>query len=165
MPFTLAHGIISFFLAKPFVKGKEFLALAFIAGMTPDLDGLPILFNTSLFYQVHHEITHPLVTGLIMGVIAALIARQFFKMDAVKSFAIFMAGFLSHLLADLFFTNWPIKLFKPFSEAEFSSPLPIEYGIAFSAIVMLLGACWLFTAVRKEKGLRKFIQRMLSRES
>ena len=138
MPFTLVHGLAAFLLVLPFTRDKKLLLLAFIGGLTPDMDGLPILFDQNLFYQLHHVITHPLIAGIIFALIVAFLLTHFLKMDFRPSVLFFFLGFVSHIVTDLLFTNWPIPLFFPFYNAEFSYPIFLTYSLFFSVAITLL---------------------------
>ncbi len=138
MPFTLIHGLLSYFLVCFFTKDKRLRFLGFAAGTLPDLDGIPILFDMELFYAIHHELFHPPIYGIILAIPVALVLGHFFKMDKVKTFAVFAASFILHPLTDVLFTNWPVKLLWPFSEEQFLYPIFIEYNAHLAAIVMLL---------------------------
>ncbi|MFH1588529.1 MAG: metal-dependent hydrolase [Candidatus Diapherotrites archaeon] len=138
--FTLFHGLIPYFTASALTKDKRIWLITFIAGMLPDLDGLPIFFDMNLYYQIHHELFHAPIYGLILGILIALILGKYFKLNKLNSFLAFAGGFALHGLTDVLFTYWPVKLLWPLSNEQFSFPIFSELIIPFSAIlaVMLL---------------------------
>lgn len=151
MPFTLIHGLISFLVVALFTKDRRLLCLAFIAGVMPDLDGIPVLFDLGLFYAIHHELLHPLIYSLLFAPPAAFIMRWLFQIPKIKSFAVFALSYALHPLADVLFTNWPVKLLWPFSSEQFSYPMFIEYnGLLVS--ITILGFCgFMLTELVKKK--------------
>jgi membrane-bound metal-dependent hydrolase YbcI (DUF457 family) len=140
MPFTLFHALASFSAARIVTKDKLLLALAFAGGLAPDLDGAFILFNTDLFYKLHHELLHPPAMGILAGLIVAVACAKLLKLDAKKAFAFFTGGYFLHLLADLLLTNWPIKLLWPLSQAQHSFPELIGYNAEFAIATTLAAA-------------------------
>ena len=137
MPITPIHGLLSFSLAGFFTKNRNLLLLAFIAGMLPDLDGIGLLFNLSMFYAFHHELLHAPVYGLVFAVPAGLVMRKIFKESFAKSALVFAASFISHPLIDIFFTAWPVKLLWPFSSEQFSCPVLVDYNWLLAGVVFL----------------------------
>jgi len=150
LPFTLIHGLIAFLIVALFTKDKRLLALAFWAGMMPDLDGLPILFNLDLYYAIHHELLHPLIYGVIFGVLFAFFLKRAAKMDFGKSFVVFASSYMLHPLTDVIFTNWPVKLFWPLSQEQHSWPILIEQSAALALIVIFGSAILLLKIFRKD---------------
>ncbi len=128
MPFTLVHGAISFFLLSFFTKDKRLWPLAFVAGMLPDIDGFPILWDMGLFRAIHHELLHPLIFGVALAIPAAYLLDYFFKTGRAQTLLVFAASFMLHPLTDVLFTNWPVPLFWPLTSQEFSYPVFIEYN-------------------------------------
>ncbi len=140
MPFTLVHGVISFFVLSFFTKDRRLWLLAFIAGMLPDIDGFPILWDMELFYAIHHELLHPLIYGIVLGIPAALLLNYFFKIDKAKSLLVFATAFMLHPVFDVFFTNWPVKLFWPLYNEQFSYPFFIDYNLLLWPLVPVMVA-------------------------
>ena len=138
MPLTPFHGLIPYFLATIFTKEKRYWLVAFIGGVLPDLDGIPILFDLNLFYLIHHELFHQPIYGIILAIPVVFIAAKYFKMDKLKTAVLFAGGFALHGLTDVLFTNWPVKLLWPFSSEQFSSPMFIEYNFLLAASLTLL---------------------------
>jgi len=139
MPFTIFHGLASFSLARLFTRDKRLLLLAFVGGLAPDLDGLGLLFSQDWYYQFHHELLHPPIMGILLGVFAAIACRKLFNLHKTKTifaFAAFTGGFLLHLLVDLFFTNWPIKLLWPLSQTQYSFASLVQYNLEFAALTV-----------------------------
>lgn len=138
MPFTIFHGLIPYFLASTFTENKKLRILAFIAGMLPDLDGTPVLFDRELYYQIHHELFHAPIYGALLGIPVALILEKYFGMEKKKSFLVFAVSFALHPITDVFFTNWPVKLLWPFSQEQFSNPLFMNYNVLLAATLSTL---------------------------
>ncbi|MBI4210719.1 MAG: metal-dependent hydrolase [Candidatus Diapherotrites archaeon] len=138
MPFTLIHGLISFLAAFPFTKDRRLLLLAFLAGMMPDLDGIPVLFDRELFYALHHELLNPLIYAVLFGLVFALALSRFAKMDFKKSFAVFAASYALHPLTDAVFTDWPVKLLWPLSNTQYSWPVLLDYNAALALLSLIL---------------------------
>ena len=128
MPFTLIHGLIPYFMVLPFTKSKKLRLLAFVAGMLPDLDGIPLLFDMNLYYQLHHELFHAPIYGLLLAIPIAILLSKYFGMNRNKAAIVFAAAFISHPLTDVLFTNWPVKLLWPISSQQFSYSIFINYN-------------------------------------
>ena len=138
MPFTLAHGLISYFIVCAFTKNKNYKMLAFVSGMLPDLDGIPILYDMDLYYKIHHELFHPPIYGILLAVPGAIILNKYFQMNKTKAFLVFAASFILHPITDVLFTNWPVKLLWPFSQEQYSYPIFIEYNILLVLFMLFL---------------------------
>jgi len=105
--------------------------------MMPDLDGLPILFDAKLYYAIHHELLHPLIYALLLGVLLAFLLKRLAQMDFGKTFAVFAAGYALHPLAGVVFTNWPVRLFWPLSQEQYSWPILADQNGPLATIVIL----------------------------
>ena len=135
MPFTLVHGLIPYFIVCLFTKSKKLRFLAFVAGMLPDLDGLPILFDVDLYYSVHHELFHEPIYGLLLAIPVAVILAKYFNIGGKKSFLVFSGSFILHSITDVLFTNWPVKLLWPFFGKGFSCPFLMDLNFGLAVLV------------------------------
>ena len=138
MPFTLIHGLISYFFAVSITKDKRLWVLGFIAGVLPDLDGLPILFDLDLFYAIHHELFHEPIYGILLAIPIALILKRKFAINEKMAFTVFSIGLILHPITDVLFTNWPVKLLWPLSNEQFSFQTLINYSTILSIGLVIL---------------------------
>ena len=121
-------------------RDKRLWALAFVAGMLPDLDGIPILFDMDLYYAIHHELFHPPIYGILLGIIAAFALYRFFRMPKLPTFFAVAAGFILHPVFDIFFTNWGVKMLWPFSDEKHLFSYFIGYNWALVLAIPLMVA-------------------------
>jgi len=138
MAFTFVHGLIAFLIVYYLTKNQKLALVALIAGMLPDLDAIPILWDINLYYEIHHEWFHAPVYGILIGIPAALLAEKYFKMDKIKTFAVFAFSFIFHGITDVFTTAWPVKLLWPFSQEKFVFPVLNQYDFETALIVLVL---------------------------
>lgn len=143
MPNTITHGIISYSLISVFTKNKILRIIAFFGGMFPDLDGLPILFDMNLYYQLHHELLHAPIIGFVIALPIALAINYFYKIKFWKVYLAFSFGYLLHSITDVFFTNWYVKLLLPFSQEKFSYPIFFDLNFILAIIISI----WIFFKV------------------
>ena len=128
MPFTLFHGIIGYLSAIPFTKDPKIRFLAFAAGILPDLDGLPVLYNNELYHQIHHAWFHPPIYGIFFGLLFVTLAFLYYKkynlpFQYLKTFGIFFLAFSLHPLTDIISSNWAINIFYPFGTLYLSTTI------------------------------------------
>jgi membrane-bound metal-dependent hydrolase YbcI (DUF457 family) len=145
MPNTIFHGIIPYALASIFTKNKVIRWIALAGGMFPDLDGAPILFNTDLYYQLHHELLHAPGLGFVIALPVSLIAKRLYGIKFWKSYLAFSLAYLLHSITDVFFTNWYVKLLWPFSQEKFSYPIFLN----FNFVLGILAAFFIFYKIFK----------------
>lgn len=140
MPFTLVHGLVAYFIVLPFTKSRKLRLLAFAAGMLPDLDGVPLLFDMNLYYQLHHELLHAPIYGVLLAIPVALLLSKYFGMSRNKTALVFASAFMAHSITDVFFTNWPVKILWPISAQQFSYPIFISYNwfLALAVVIALI---------------------------
>jgi len=151
MPFTLFHGMLSATAAALFTRYWRLIAIAFLGGCIPDLDGVPILFDLNLYRQLHHVLLHPPVYGLVFGAIVAFALWKMYLMDWKLVLAAFFAGYALHSITDLFFTDWPIRMLWPLSEQQFSYPVLMQYNIPFALAVGLAFGIMVLSFYPKKK--------------
>lgn len=131
-----AHGPIGFLTAlaaKPWwrkwtsdgIAAGWMLALGYLGGIFPDIDLFYISYvNASLSHRdlITHTPALYIAVGAVVGAVLALIKKQ----TAAVAVAIFCAGALTHMVADLIVGQ--IKLFYPFSGRFFGlTDLRIEW--------------------------------------
>lgn len=78
MPNTMSHRVIPYVLASIFTKNKIIRWIALAGDMFLDLDGIPIFFNTNLYYQIHHELLHAPIIGFVIALPVALIVKRLY---------------------------------------------------------------------------------------
>lgn len=137
MPFTLIHGFIGYLAIALFTKDRKLRWLGLLGGLVPDIDAIPFIYSIDLYLQIHKTL-HPVVFGLAFGIVLAFASERFFRVNRIWAGAAFMAGFFLHLAADLIFTDWPIKLFWPFSQESFIYPFLSSYQIELNMLVTAL---------------------------
>lgn len=158
MPFTLVHGLVPYLGASALTKDWKLRLLAFLAGMAPDLDGIPLLFNMGLYRALHRELFHQPVWGLVLAIPVALFLHKYYGMDVKKSAVVFAIAFISHPVTDLFFTGWPIRMLWPFSTQLYSFPAFVQLnwllalGVAAIFVVQQLGV---FRKVKERIGKKQ----------
>jgi len=153
MPFTGIHGLLALVPAWFLAKNRRLALVAFIAGMLPDLDGLPLFFDMNLYYQVHHELFHAPIYGVLLAVPVALILGKYWKLDRKITAVVFAGSFALHSVTDVFFTSWPVKLFWPLTNQEFSYPILREYNWLLSIAVLVAAVfCARSLLIQSRKG-------------
>lgn len=155
--FTLIHALQAYLVASVFTKDSKLRLFSFIGGLFPDLDGITYLFDKELYYRYHREILHPPLAGLA---IALLLFYSYEKKSENRkgTAAFFMLGFLTHVVADIFTTNWPVNLVAPLGTLYVSASPWLSYETIFGVIVPAVTATTvvLFAAlVIKEQVLRR----------
>ncbi len=107
----LAHFLAAFAVSWTLASKARDRALIVLAGVLPDIDGAPILFDKALYAQVHHTIGHSYVFGLPLALAAGALAC-----DRRRTAALALAAFTLHLAADIVGTNWPVQALYPLSD-------------------------------------------------
>ncbi|HPM85830.1 MAG: metal-dependent hydrolase [Candidatus ainarchaeum sp.] len=164
MPNTIIHGIIPYILASVFTENKILKWIALIGGMFPDLDGIPILFDTNLYYQIHHELLHPPFIGFVIALPVALIVKKLYGIKIWKTYLAFSLGYLLHSLVDVFFTNWYVKLLWPFSQEKFSYPIFLNLNFVLAFLVSLWILFNIFKFIIEKKNLLQEIKKLLPKK-
>ena len=155
MALTLIHGLISFLIVSRFTKNEKLRKLAFIAGMLPDLDGLPLFWDMNLYYAIHHEWFHQPIYGILLGIPIAFILNKYFKLDKIKVFLVFSFSFIFHSVTDLLTTAWPVKMLWPLSQEMHVFPVLKEFNLAIALIVfVLVGIQFYLEKKRKNKAIK-----------
>ncbi|MCX6803452.1 MAG: metal-dependent hydrolase [Candidatus Diapherotrites archaeon] len=146
MAFTLFHGAIGYLFACLITKDKNLRRIGFIGGIIPDLDGLflftDFFFNTNYYPLFHRTLTHPILFGIFAAIITVIIMHKLFKTNKIKTFVVFLSGFLLHDAIDLLYntttTGWAIPLFAPLSTEKYSFPFIGTYTGVFNALCMII---------------------------
>ena len=140
MPFTIIHGLISYFAVCLFSRDKRLRLLAFAAGILPDLDALGILFGMDYYYQFHRTLFHPLLYAIVFAIPISFALNKFLKIPKIKSFIVIAVAFALHIATDLLFTSWPIRVFWPFSQQQFTFPYLEQFNSELAVVLLLLFA-------------------------
>jgi len=84
-----------------------------LASLTPDLDGLSLLFGLDVYARYHHLLLH----NLLFGVVVTLVSAYRVGLRPLSLGLVFLA-FLSHLVGDYFGSGpgWGLWPFLPFSD-------------------------------------------------
>lgn len=113
----VTHGLISWWVANARPMARRDRLLVFLAGVLPDIDGLPILFSRDLYFRWHHIACHNLCFGLIcFGLIALLAEKRLLCVGlAFVSFHLHLAGdyFGSGGWDGRFLHVWPLPYLYP----------------------------------------------------
>lgn len=140
MPSPIGHGIIGLAVyaglanqenRKTFLTKKD-IVVCLLCSYVPDLDFLPGLI-TGKHFQFHHGLTHSLIFGIVFGVILSSLLGRFRSQTFWKGAGIYTILVWMHVVLDGFIVdNRPlvahgIKLFYPFSDSTFKSPIDIFF--------------------------------------
>lgn len=140
MPSPLFHSATGYFLSKflPFKwipnchQPRSFtlhVAYPVFVAIAADFDLIPqILTGESL----HRGITHSLIFTLGFSVIAGWIGSRIWKTSYQSLFRFTLILYSSHLILDFFSEGRGIKVFLPFIDQFFKSPIILFPGIHFS---------------------------------
>lgn len=153
----LTHFLAAFALSWTLASRARDRALIVLAGVLPDIDGAPILFDKALYGQVHHTIGHSYVFGLPLAIAAGALACE-----KRRTAALAFAAFTLHLAADIAGTNWPVQALYPLSDYGLSAAGILSdetiYAVinpaAFAVAAAAAGAAVLVRSVRPGKPAR-----------
>lgn len=137
--FTLIHALQAYLVAAVFTKDSKLRLFSFIGGLLPDLDGITYLFDKELYYRYHHEILHPPLVGLAVA-LAMLYLYERKTEGRNGAAAFFMLGFLTHVVVDIFTTNWPVNLVAPLGTLYVSASPGLSNETIFGVIVPAMTA-------------------------
>jgi len=125
----LNHALIAWTIANSFNVDVRTRRFCLLAGVIPDLDGIPILFDEEMFLAVHHTFGHTLLFGVLVSLVFALFLEK-----KRLGFYVILLGFAAHLGADIIGSNWPVPAFAPLLPAQISiSPYASDF-IIYSVI-------------------------------
>lgn len=160
MPFTLIHGIIAYLFARKFSKNKNIRRLAFIGGLTPDIDGYPILFGDFAAYRkIHHEWLHPPFYGIIFGIAFSLIfcfycRKKKIKFNFLHGVIALFAGHFLHSLVDIITSDWAINFLYPFANLYVGDIFNLQNYFLMNSLDLLISItaiALLFCSYKKDK--------------
>lgn len=112
----IMHGLIAWLFAVLLVRKARDRRLAVIAGVSPDLDGVFILFNMDLYIQYHHTFGHSLFFAGGVAIAAFALASE----KKLKVAAAAFGAVLLHMFADYIGSGWPIPPFYPLYKEGFT---------------------------------------------
>jgi len=87
--------------------------LVVVASLAPFLDGVHVFWNQRRFQEVHHEYTCSLPVGLLVVALLVPFARRGRRLQTALACAL---AFSLNAGLDVVTTNWPVRLFYPFSD-------------------------------------------------
>ncbi len=125
----LNHALIAWMIANSFDVDTRTRRFCLLAGVIPDLDGIPILFDEQLFQAVHHTFGHTLLFGVLVSLVLALFLEK-----KRLGFSVILLGFAAHLGADIIGSNWPVPMFAPFLPAQISVSPYVSDFVIYSVI-------------------------------
>lgn len=136
MATPLGHGLAGLCgsqLATP-VRHKYrwwWLLFALFAAVAPDMDFLPGLLVGDM-NRFHHGWSHTVVGAVVFGALSALLLKRF--TDTPARLGLWSGGiYASHLLLDWLTYDgrapYGIPLFRPFTDAYFTSPVSVFGGV------------------------------------
>ncbi len=122
----VTHLLVSWSAASTMCNGRKYRALATVAGIAPDLDGIGLLWDMvsyqpgqplTLWSRFHHVLGHNVTFGLTLAVMACLLATR-----RTMTFVAVSIVFHLHLLCDLLGSRgpdeiWSIPYLLPFSRS------------------------------------------------
>lgn len=146
----ITHAAIGWLIAQPLPKRRDRI-LVTMAGLIPDIDGLPILWSLDSYGRFHHTFSHNLLACVIGTLLLGLWAKSKFKTT--------LFCFLSlniHCLCDLLGSGygWPLWYFWPLSNWNFSLPSPFQWELAswqnmLITVICLIAIGWV--GVKKKR--------------
>jgi len=125
----LNHALIAWTIANSFNVDARTRRFCLLAGVIPDIDGIPILFDEQLFQAVHHTFGHTLLFGVLVSLVLALFLEK-----KRLGFSVILLGFTAHLGADIIGSNWPVPVFAPFLPAQISVSPYVSDFVIYSVI-------------------------------
>jgi membrane-bound metal-dependent hydrolase YbcI (DUF457 family) len=113
---AIAHGVELASGRDLGVRGRRLVVGASLAALA---DGIPIFmfWDQDLFQRIHHEYTAGLPVGVGVTVLCAALAAKGKRGLTALACAL---GFAATSLLDMVTTNWPVRLFFPFSDWRWS---------------------------------------------
>jgi hypothetical protein len=123
------HGLIAWLVAYALCRRPIDRRLAVIAGLAPDVDGVFVLFSSSLFLEYHHTFGHSFVFGLPLAIAAALLAEHRWRAGVAA-----LLAFSLHLAADIVGSTWAIVPFYPISPWSVSAFPALSWSTIYGII-------------------------------
>jgi hypothetical protein len=108
----IVHAELSWLLAQGLESRRDRI-LVVVAGVAPDLDGLPVLASHAAYEAYHHVLFHSIFGAIATAVVCAALAKNRWVTGAWA-----FAAFHLHLLCDLAGSGveWPFAYFWPVSQ-------------------------------------------------
>ncbi len=125
----LNHALIAWVIANSFNVDLRTRRFCLLAGVIPDIDGIPVLFDEQLFQAVHHTFGHTLLFGVLVSLVLALLLEK-----KRLGFSVILLGFVAHLGADVIGSNWPVPVLAPFLPAQISVSPYVSDFVIYSVI-------------------------------
>jgi inner membrane protein len=113
---------------KPF--GKFPLQMVIIVGlsMLPDLDIIPaVIFRDMKAY--HNNVTHSLLSGVPVALLIAAMFHRTYQSRFWLWFLICLLSYDLHVVMDALTAERGVMMFWPFTQARFTSPVKVFYGL------------------------------------
>jgi len=132
-----------------------------LASLTPDVDGLSLLFGLDVYARYHHLLLH----NLLFGVVVTLVSAYRVGLRPLSLGLVFLA-FLSHLVGDYFGSGpgWGLWPFLPFSDKFYVCECAWNL-VSWQNTLITLGAIAvaLWAAIRQGHTLLEFLHAGLER--
>lgn len=134
MPSPLAHTAAGYLLRQGTARrpGMRLTAAFVFLSLLPDLDALPGFILRDL-YTWHNNFSHSLAAGLaaagLAGGAALLLQAPSARFWALAT----LLSWWAHLTMDFFTVGRGVMLFWPLSAERLASPVPLFYGLRWSA--------------------------------
>ena len=139
MPSPIAHlgagyAIYSYYKERLPQDPRRFwkvpLQLGLIAGLSllPDLDVLPALFYRDM-HRYHNNISHSLFIGIPVAFLVAVLFHKEYRTSFWLWFVICLFSYDIHVFMDALTAERGVMMFWPLTDARFSSPIKIFYGV------------------------------------
>ena len=139
MPSPIAHSVAGYLLAKSLPASRFsddrihrwslYIFYASFIAVVADFDFAAQIITGE---EYHRGITHSIVFALGFSAIAAAVVQVWKKFSYAKIFTLTLIFYSSHLLLDFFSEGRGIKLFLPFVDGFFRSPVIIFPGLHYS---------------------------------
>lgn len=139
MPSPIAHLGVGYAIYRSYQKQlpqdrrtfwKIPFQLTLVAGlsMLPDLDVIPaVIFRDMRAY--HNNISHSLFLALPVALLVAGIFRRIYRSNFWLWFVICLLSYDFHVIMDALTAERGVMIFWPLTQARFSSPIKIFYGL------------------------------------
>ena len=139
MPSPIAHSVAGYLLAKSLPASRFsddrihrwslYIFYASFIAVVADFDFAAQILTGE---EYHRGMTHSILFALGFSAIAAAVVQVWKKFSYAKIFTLTLIFYSSHLLLDFFSYGRGIKLFLPFVDGFFRSPIIIFPGLHYS---------------------------------
>lgn len=145
----LIHAAIGWLVGNLGRLGRRGRLACLLAGASPDVDGLPILYSWDKFMEIHHTFGHNVFFGLFISSLLSAATRE------RRAWPWALLAFLAHLVCDIIGTNWAVPLLWPLSKRGWtiwpSVSDRVIYGVIDPFVVVLVLFALLLVAARRER--------------